>query len=191
MSVTKIHASGITSALTEAESILSAAELRAEEIKSAAGRAYDDAKRAGREAGYQQGRKEALGEAVKLIQDRVKVSERLSQQAAELALAIAGSVIGEQVKVDVSLVRRIAERALAQSVVGDAITIIANPEDTPMLLNSQDDLRRLSGGASIKIESDPAIARGGCTVRTEFGEVDATIPALIESVATRLNLIMK
>lgn len=188
MSANKQNLSGITSALSEAESILLGAENRAAEIRAQAERAYEEAKASGFQQGYAEGKHEALATALRLISDQTKIADKLSEQAARLALAIAGSVIGEQARVDANVVKNIAAHALRQSVLGEQITLCTHPEDLESLRAELPQFRQLSGGTEIKLLADSSIERGGCVVRTEFGEVDANISTLIESVSTKLGL---
>lgn len=178
----------VSAALTEAQSILAAAEERARDLKNSAEKAYEEARQKGYAEGYENGKTEATNQALRLIQESALVGQRLSTEAARLAIAISSTVIGEHVKADPELVQKIAARALQQSVVGDTITIIANPEDKKVLTKAIESFRRLAGGASVAIEEDPATVRGGCIVRTEFGEVDASIPVLLESMARQLGV---
>ena len=178
----------VNAALTQAQSIIASAEKRALEIKSAAEKAYEESKQKGYDTGFKQGLSESGDTAVRLIKDSGELGEQLTQQAAKLALAICSAVIGEQVKVDPELVKKIAERALQQSIVGDVITINCHPDEQEILKKSVSDFRRLANGAGVTIEADPTITPGGCIVRTEFGEVDASIPVLLESMAANLGL---
>jgi len=178
----------VSAALSEAQSIIGAAEQRAAELTATAEAAYEKARKTGYEDGFQEGRKDASGQALRLIEESSLIGSKLSAEAAKLSMAICATVIGEHVKVDPDLVRRIAERALQQSVVGDVITIVAHPDDKKVLTKSIDSFRRLAGGASVSIEEDETMARGGCIVRTEFGEVDASLSMLLDSIAAKLGL---
>jgi len=181
----------VSAALNEAQSIIAAAERRATELRESAEQAFQDAQRKGYDTGYAQGHLDACEQAIRLIKESAQVGEKLSEEAARLALAISSTVIGEQIKTNPLTVKKIAERALQQSVVGDVITILAHPDDKPVLVDSLDTFRKLAGGASVSIEEEPSLSRGGCIVRTEFGEVDASIPILLDGIAMQLGLARK
>ncbi len=181
----------VSAALNEAQTIIASAEQRAAELRSTAERVYDESKQSGYAAGFEQGRQDAAVQAVRFVQEGAQIGQQLSAEAARLAIAICSTVIGEHVKSDPNLVKKIAERALQQSIVGDGITILAHPDDAATLNSAKDSFRRLAGGASVNIETDPRIVRGGCIVRTEFGEVDASIPVLLESMAAQLGIAIK
>ncbi len=188
MNATKSGSGNLTAALNDAQAIIDAAEQRAQEIRNAAAKAFEEAKQTGYSAGLAQGAQEAANTAVRLLEQGGSVEAKLAEEAAKLALAICKTVIGEAVKVDPALVRKVAERALQQSIVGDTVTIFVHPDDAEQITSALDHLRRLSGGAKVLIETDSMLTRGGCLVRTEYGEVDASIELLLGSVAQRLGL---
>lgn len=188
MNATKSGSGNLTSALNDAQAIIDAAERRAEEIKSAAAKAFEEAKQNGYSEGLAQGAKDAASTAIRLLEQGGSIEAKLAEEAAKLALAICKTVIGEAVKVDPALVRKVAERALQQSIAGDTVTIFVHPDDSEQINSALDHLRRLAGGAKVLVETDSMLTRGGCLVRTEYGEVDASIELLIGSVAQRLGL---
>jgi len=178
----------LTTALSDAQSIIEAAERRAAELRVKTEGAYSEAYGKGYQQGIAEGKEHAVASAVRLLEDGGLIGDKLAHQAARLALAIAGNVIGEQVKVDPTLVRRIAVNALQQSIIGNSATIVVHPEDRAALENFATELRQVAGGIAVGVSTDPVISRGGCLVRTDFGEVDATISTLIEAIAARLGV---
>ena len=177
-----------STALAEAQNIVEAARVRAAEIEAAAQQLYRDAHGAGYREGFLAGQSEAADAAVRMIGESGVISERLAEQAARLALAICRTIIAEHVKVDPGTAKHLAQRALQESVVGDTVTIFVNPDDDPAISGAIEEMRRLAGGARITIEKDPSISRGGSKIRTDFGEVDASIEALVSAVATKLGI---
>lgn len=182
------NAPKLSAALSEAQSIVEAAEQRAKALLAKAEEAYQQGYEQGYEAGSKQGRADAVESAVRLLEDSGAIGDRLAVRAADLALAIAGSVIGEQLAVDTETVKRIALRALRESIVGGSAAIMVNPEDKKLLEKFSDEFNRVAGGAAISIQADPDIKRGGCVIRSDFGEVDAQIDTLLDVTAARLGL---
>ncbi len=180
--------STLGAALSEAQNIVEAARARAADIETAARRTFEEARETGYRDGFKAGEAKAADAAVRLIEESVVVGERLSEEAAALALAICQTIIGEQIKVSPETAKKIALRALKESVVGDSITIFVNPDDKLMMLGSIDELRRIAGGSNVSIESEPLLSRGGARVRTEFGEVDASLETLLGTIAHRLGI---
>ncbi len=170
----------MSEALSEAQSIVEAAENRAEEIAKAA-----------EEKGYQAGldiaRQEVAGVAVRMMEDSAGLEDELAHKAARLALSICASIIGEHVKVAPETATRIALKALQGSIIGESSTLVINPSDRPEIEAHLSDLEQLTGGA-VRIETNKMIAAGGCMVKTEFGEVDATVESLLKVIAQRLGI---
>lgn len=178
----------VGSALSEAQAIIEAAEKRAADLQGAAERTYLEAKQAGFAEGFAEGQQQAVETAIRMMEDSTAIGEKLSEEAARLALAICQSVVSKHIDVQPELVKEIASRALQQSIVGDTVTILANPEDQALLEAHIDYFRRIASGASVRIESEPTLSRGGCIVKTEFGEVDASIDTLIANVKARFGV---
>ena len=179
---------GLASVISDAHSIIAAAEQRAQEIVAEAQRQLEHSREAGYREGYEQGLNEASKKAVRLIEESTKVADSLAEEGAKLAMAIAGTIIGEHIKLHPEAAKLIAMRALQESVVGDSITLLVNPEDAAIMEKSLTQLRRIAGNAVISLETEPSISRGGCMVRSDFGEVDATIENLLQTVRDRLGL---
>jgi type III secretion system HrpE/YscL family protein len=181
----------LATALAEAQSIIEAAEQRAAEVRSEAERSYLESREQGYQDGLRQGQTAAAGSAVRLIAESSTVGDRLADEAARLALAICKTAIGEHLKVEPEVVKRLAVHAFRESVVGEAATVIVHPDDRQTLERSVAQLRRVAGGAAVSLDTDPSLTRGGCIVRTDFGEVDATIESLLEAVAAHLGIAQK
>ena len=124
---------GLSAALDEAQSIIAAAEKRAEDLLEKAEQAYHESLQQGYADGFDQGKKECTEEAIRLIKESATIGERLSLQAAKLALAISESVIQKSVELDPSIAVQIAKNALQQAVVGQSVIIVVNQEDVEAL----------------------------------------------------------
>lgn len=181
-------ATNLTAALAEAQSIIEAAEKRAEELTSKIDKAYEDSQERGYRDGYEQGQSDAAMAAVRLIEESALVADTLAEEAAKLALAISSSVIGEHIKTSPEIVKRTAFRALQESIIGDLAIVVVHPDDKKILESAAEELKRLANGVSVTIETDHNISHGGCKVKTDFGEVDATISSLLEATAKRLGI---
>ncbi len=178
----------LASVLKEAQRIIEAAEKRAADLNLASQTAFEESKRKGFVEGFNQGLSEASKTAVRFIEQTSHVNQQLSEEAAKLAIAICSKIISEQVKIKPDFINSIAQKALSQSVLGDKVIFVINPEDKKILESAKESLTKLAGGATIFIETDLEIQRGGCIVKTDFGEVDALIPSLIKGMADRLGI---
>lgn len=178
----------LSTALSDAQSIIEAAERRAEEIKAEAEANFEKITKEAYEEGFLQGLKDASKKALRLIIDIGAIKEKIATEAASLALAICSNIIGEQVKIDSSVAKNIAASALKDAVVGDKVSLIVNPEDVGALSSAMPMFSRIAGGAVVSIEGDETITRGGCLLRTNFGEIDATVESLLKSIGQHLNI---
>lgn len=174
--------------LNEAQEIITAAESRAREILEQAEEIRHSAREAGYAEGHQAGQDEVVSTSIRLLEESAKLSERLSVEAARLAIAICSYVIGRHVEVSPETVRHIALRALQESVIGESARIAVHPADYTVIEAAIPEFRRLAGGASIFVETDETLTRGGCVLRTDFGEVDSSIEALIDAISVRLGI---
>lgn len=180
---------GLSSALSEAQSIIAAAEQRAAERLKEADDALEEAKRTGYEQGREEGKAEAEKTAVRLLQEIGSLQEEMAREAARLAIEICRSVLAEELATDPARFVQLARETLEQSISGaTSVTIVTHPDDMESLTKDTDSLRRAARGAKIQIEADPALSRGGCIVRTAFGEVDATIESILGNLAERLGV---
>ena len=160
---------------------------------------------AARETGYRQGRAEAdTAFAGQLMAQRQEVAaladgvlRRLSEQQATLARQARGCVPGLVMNIarrllagavpDAARIEGIIEQALAETP--------ADPTQTLEVSLSSDDFRALEtmGGDSLRerhpnvtLRADPTLAANDCTVRGEFGLIDARLETKLKAVESLL-----
>lgn len=178
----------LSAALAEAQNIVEAAEKRAKQLVEDAELVQNEAEERGYQDGLERGKDDAASSAIRLIEERAALSERIASEAAKLALSISSSIIGEHVRLNPETVQSVALRALRESVIGESAAIIVHPQDLPALEEAMDDLQQIAGEAELELQTDRSMASGGCIVRTDFGEVDASIESLLGAIATRLGI---
>jgi flagellar assembly protein FliH len=94
----------------------------------------------------------------------------------QLALAVARKIVDREVSLGPEAVTRIIRQALSRVEHAGRIVIKLNPTDLELLADIKP--RLLSGlpeGGRAAFEADAGIARGGCLIETDVGEVDARI----------------
>lgn len=134
-------------------------------------------------------RPEAIDEATVATLAR-RIDEAMEQAllhilsyATDLALAAAEAIVNRAAATD----PRVLERSLGEGLrtVTDLarVDLHVNPADAPL---ARDLCGRLRHGPSAVVSPDPAVARGGCLVVTDFGEVDATIEGQLRRLAEGL-----
>lgn len=150
-------------------------------------RGYGDGERKGHELGEQAGLESAMQKLESLLTGGHKLIGELGElhrqtcrdveaDLVQLALAVARKIVGRDVSLGPEAVTRIIREALGQVEHAGKITIKLNPADLELLADIKPQL--LSGlpeaGRAV-FEADEGIARGGCLIETDEGEVDARI----------------
>lgn len=150
-------------------------------------RGFGDGERKGFELGEQAGLESSMQKLESLLTSGHHLLgelENLHRQArrdvetdlVQLALAVARKIVGYEVSLGPEAVTRIIRQALGRVEHAGRITIKLNPADLELLADIKPQLLNglpEAGGAAF--EADEGIARGGCLVETDGGEVDARI----------------
>jgi len=150
-------------------------------------RGFGDGERKGHELGEQAGLESAMQKLESLLTGGHKLLCELGElhrqtcrdveaDLVQLALAVARKIVGRDVSLGPDAVTRIIREALTRVEHAGRITIKLNPADLELLADIKPQL--LSGlpeaGRAV-FEADEGIARGGCLIETDEGEVDARI----------------
>jgi flagellar assembly protein FliH len=146
---------------------------------------YAQGERAGLEAGGKRAEAmlrrvaQTLEELGSLRQTLMQETER---QLVQLALTLARRVVHREVSLDPELAAALAHVALEKLGTTTPATIRLNPDDYTIV--ARDGERW--GSVAVTVVPDPAIARGGCLVESDFGCVDATIERQFEELSRAL-----
>jgi len=150
-------------------------------------RGFGDGERKGHELGEKAGLESAMQKLESLLTGCHKLIGELGElhrqtcrdveaDLVQLALAVARKIVGRDVSLGPDAVTRIIREALTRVEHAGRITIKLNPADLELLADIKPQL--LSGlpeaGRAV-FEADEGIARGGCLIETDGGEVDARI----------------
>lgn len=138
------------------------------------------ARKEGFDAGYRDGTARAQTEAAKLVsvltaldRDLAQLDEQLADKVLSLALTVARSMLLTALEVQPEMLLPILREALAEIPAQSTHKRIhLHPEDAKLVRMHASEL--LSAGAWQVID-DVKVSRGGCRVRTDHGEVDATL----------------
>jgi flagellar assembly protein FliH len=101
----------------------------------------------------------------------------------QLALALARRVVVRELALDPSLVAAMAHVALDRLGESTPASIKLHPEDYATICAHRGDHWE---GAQVTILPDPAVARGGCLVESDFGTVNGSVDAQFEEMARAL-----
>jgi flagellar assembly protein FliH len=67
------------------------------------------------------------------------------------------------------------------------VHVLLHAEDLALLRSSDSELVADAGSGRLRLTSSPEVTRGGCVVRTHFGEVDARRETKLEQVRKALT----
>jgi flagellar assembly protein FliH len=157
-------------------------------------RALEEGRAAGREEALAEmrGRLEALEKNWKSALDAFEARREDLLLAARadvvaFAAAVAERVTKRAVALDPSAVRDQIAAALALTVAPTRLSVTVCPEDEPLAREVLPALvERFAHGAHATLHHDPALPRGSAVVRTELGEIDASIDTQIERIVRAL-----
>ena len=154
------------------------------------------------EEAYARGRQEglALAEArlestiqslTQGLEDVCRLRESLAKSGTQdmfrLVMAVAEQVVRRQIEVDQNVILSVIKSALQASVRSDSYRVRINPADLETVTRQKPlFLASISGLKNLSIETDQAIAPGGCRVDSELGDVDATIESQLDAIRQAL-----
>lgn len=152
----------------------------------------------GREKGRQEGLAQTKSAAEALIKSweaalaRFEASrdELLSDARTDilrLATTIASRVIKRTIELNPDIIKDQLDAALRLVVNPTRLVISLHPDDKPLADEVLPALtKRLASGAHCELVTDDALARGSCHIRSNKGEIDASIDAQIDRIVAAL-----
>lgn len=144
----------------------------------------DQARNDGFESGLIEGRKQAAAESEALLAKlresveqvvrlRGELFESYRQEMVELALGVAQALVQREVADGRDVSRSLIEQAIEELGVDEPMHVTMSVEDAEQLRPWLETLS--SGGASIQIQTDPALSPADIRVRTESGSVESLL----------------
>jgi len=142
----------------------------------------------GRAAGLRAGAEQlesglsALSSALDQVQDlREELVGVLELDAVELAFALAERILSGTLDIQPERVLDVARNALRRAADRNRVTLVVNPDDLDLVTDSVQRLRGELGGIEhCDVQSDRRVGRGGVILRTEAGEIDATVETQLD-----------
>jgi flagellar biosynthesis/type III secretory pathway protein FliH len=147
----------------------------------------DDLRAAAHAEGFEAGRQEALAALEPAMESLVEAMrgagenaerflEDAERAAVDLALALTRKLVGAAFEAQPELVLEAVTGALRRTTVRDHLVLEVNPADFELVRDAADGVAaRIGGIRRMDVVAERRIARGGCVVRTEEGEIDAQI----------------
>jgi flagellar assembly protein FliH len=164
-----------SSPASRAAEVLAGAEMRAAEIAAeAAARGREEGVAAAHEL-LAPARDALLAGVEELALVRAELRSQAELRAVELGLAIARKVLGVALAAEPDLVREVVLGALRSTTARDHLVVEVNPDDVELVRSSIADAAAQLGVGRLEVVAERRVARGGCVVRMDDGEIDATI----------------
>jgi len=173
-------------AAREAADAAAASERLAALERDAFVKGYAQGERSGLDAAARQGEAslrrlaETIEEMASMRADLLRRSER---ELVRLAVSIAERVIRREITLDPSLVAAMAKVAVEQ--LGDraSATIRLHPNDHAAFMVAANGT---PFPGPVEIVPDPAVTRGGCVVRSDFGQMDLDVSSQVLEISRAL-----
>jgi flagellar assembly protein FliH len=157
--------------------------------------AYEKGFAQGEKDGFEFGEKKAdqvIGNIQRLFNEISSLKQEILKQhekeILDLIFAIAEKIVHHLTKFDESGVKGAVFNALNFAIEKSKIILNVNPEDydyieklRPELFKEYKDLK------SITVTSDPSVTRGGCYLKTPYGDIDAGIETQLEKICQCLQ----
>ncbi len=168
-------------ARAEADRTVADARTEAERIVAEARREADAVREEARRAGRAEGEEDAARALLEATRARAHIDSGTERAVVELAMAAARRIVAEELSLAPERIRAIVDDVLARARRAHRITVRVHPDDVAGLsgIGARD-------GLEASIEADASIARGGCVVTTDLGELDARIEVRLAALEKAL-----
>jgi flagellar assembly protein FliH len=162
----------------EARRILAEAHSQADLLRAAA-------VAEGRQAGQVQAAKQ-LFDVARLRGETVRKAE---EQAMQAVLLVAAELLGETLRAEPERISALLEPHLTRVRRAESLVLRLHPDDAHWLSENGASLRAYVGvECAIELRADADIARGGCLIESNLGELDARIETRLTELARALGL---
>lgn len=148
---------------------------------------------AGKTQGYEEGQELLQKQVAEMTRLMESLSEPLNQldqaiedELVQLALAVASQIVRREIKLHPDEIVAVVRHAISVlPVASQTVTLNLHPEDAELLRAA---LKLDDNPPSWRLQENPLVTRGGCTVETEFSSIDATLEKRLAAViATALG----
>lgn len=123
----------------------------------------------------------ALAEAA--VRARAELLQRVEPEVIDLAFEIARKVIGEHLALDREAIAEVARRAISVAGQSDTYYVHLHPDDAQRV---EQFLHRDTQGTPLQVIPDDRLCPGDCLVRTQHGQVDASIEAQLREIRAHM-----
>ena len=153
----------------------------------------------GTEEGREEGKRLAHAEYVDLmlkardlyvqsIKERTKLIEATEPELAKLSIKIAEKIIGLEINTSGDVIMGVVKEALSDMKDREQVRIHVNPDDYHIVNNDRTSLMRMVEGLKdFDLSVDSKVARGGCIIETNLGNIDARLETQLAAISLAFN----
>lgn len=177
--------------------------LTAEQIEAIQKQAYAEAFEQGKQQGYAEGKKEGFEAGHKqgyeenqhLLQKQAaefnglleslsepfkSLDEAIEQELVKLTIAIASQLIRRELKLEPGEIVGVVREAInALPLASQKVTVNLHPDDAALVRSA---LKLDESMPPWRLQENPLLSRGGCTVETEVSRIDASVESRLAAV---------
>ncbi len=173
--------------MTSIQDVLDDANSLREKIKASASEHYAEARKAGKEKGYIEGRALVHEQLIKLNELRDSIRMEMESELAQLLIAVSNRLIGE-VGYD-PIIRRLTCEALNASKESTLLTLRVHPSVKDVAAAQVTDwMTQHPTVRHIEVIEDESIDPSECIVLSEVGEIRATLANELAALRSALTL---
>jgi flagellar biosynthesis/type III secretory pathway protein FliH len=168
------------------------AQLEAAEIRQRALAEAESIRGAAHAEGYAAGNAQAASQLLDLARAQAQLSQRTERDATQAALLVAGQLLGSALESEPDKIVALLRPHLARVRRAQRVVLRLHPDDAGWLEQHPEALSELreqpAQASSLELRRDPGIARGGCVVESNIGELDARVETRLSLLAAALDL---
>jgi flagellar assembly protein FliH len=117
--------------------------------------------------------------------DLLSLEDQMAQTLVRCAVELARQVVRSELQSSPELIARVAHDAVeALQLSARHVRVRVHPDDYPLVMAGAGEEMR---ARAAQVIPDPAVSRGGCTVESDLGSVDATLAARWQHAAAALG----
>jgi flagellar assembly protein FliH len=181
---------GGADAQRQSESMVGEATARADEIRR-------QAREAGRQEGFNEGRQAGLASGAEIVEQEVSRVRAIAEDAARsrlaileasegelvtLALEVARTILGQEIQQNPETVRVVVERAMAHAKGSGVMRVHVCPADEPLVRKHWPSGQADAQGRTWDIVGDEKVPAGGCLIEMPGGQVDARMETQLSRI---------
>lgn len=156
---------------------------------------YDEGLTQGHAEGFEAGRKQGYEESLHLLQKQAaeltsllealsepfkKLDDAIEQELVKLTIAIASQLIRRELKLEPGEIVGVVREAInALPLASQKVTVNLHPDDAALVRTA---LKLDENMPPWRLQENPLLSRGGCTVETEVSSIDASVESRLAAV---------